>query len=87
MRILLDGENGEAYNVATPDTYISVKDLAKFVIGKFSPVNKVICEGKDVEKYPPVSKVRMSASKLIALGWKPYYDLEKMFNRLIQWYK
>lgn len=87
LRILLDGENGEAYNVATPDTYISVKDLAKFVIGKFSPVNKVICEGKDVEKYPPVSKVRMSASKLIALGWKPYYDLEKMFNRLIQWYK
>ena len=73
--------------MSTPDTYISVKDLANFVIGKFSPVNKVICEGKDVEKYPPVSKVRMSASKLIALGWKPYYDLEKMFNRLIQWYK
>ena len=56
-------------------------------VAMIEKVNKVICEGKDVEKYPPVSKVRMSASKLIALGWKPYYDLEKMFNRLIQWYK
>lgn len=87
LRILLDGEDGEVYNVANPETYISVKDLSTFVIGKFSPTNKVVCECKDVDKYPPISKVRMATSKLMTLGWKPYYDLEKMFNRLIQWYK
>ena len=87
LRILLDGENGEAYNVATPDTYISVKGLAEFVMDRFSPTSKVICECRDVDKFPPVSKVRMSASKLIALGWKPYYNLERMYSRLLQWYK
>lgn len=87
LRILLNGKDGEAYNVANPSTYISVKDMAELVLDKFSPKNKVICECKDVDKYPPISKVRMSAEKLMSLGWKPSYNLEKMFSRLIQWYK
>lgn len=87
LRILLDGENGEVYNVANPSTYISVKGLAEFVLDRFSPNRKVICECNDVDKFPPISKVRMSVSKLLALGWKPYYNLERMYSRLLQWYK
>lgn len=38
------GENGEAYNVANEDTYISVRDMAEMVLDAFSPSNKVFVE-------------------------------------------
>lgn len=38
------GENGEAYNMANEDTYISVRDMAEMVLDAFSPSNKVLVE-------------------------------------------
>lgn len=87
LRILLFGKNGDAYNVANEDTYISVRDMAELVLKTFSPNNKVLVELKDCCIYPPATKVKMTTYKLEALGWRPRYDLKQMYNRLICWYK
>lgn len=84
LRILLLGENGEAYNVANEDTYISVRDMAEMVLDAFSPSNKVLVDTGDSSIYPPTTKVKMKTDKLESLGWTPRYDLKHMFERLIE---
>ena len=87
LRILLFGGNGEAYNVANEQTYISVKDMAECVLNLYSPENHVKVGMGDVSCYPPATKTKMSSDKLKKLGWHPSYDLIEMFSRLISWYK
>lgn len=81
--ILLKGKDGEAYNVANQDTYISIREMAEFLRDNFNPQIKVIVEEHPEMGYAPVTKLHLSSEKLMALGWKPQYDLKEMFSRLI----
>ena len=83
LYILLKGKSGEAYNVANPDTYISIRDLAEFVKQHFNPSINVRVEQNDNMGYAPVTKLCLSVQKLMALGWQPRYGLKEMFERLI----
>lgn len=82
--ILLKGEKGEAYNVANEDTYISIKDMAKFLRDNFNPQIHVIVEEHPEMGYAPITKLHLSSEKLMKLGWKPQYDLKEMFGRLVE---
>lgn len=83
LTILLKGQNGEAYNVANQDTYISIREMAEFLRDNFNPNVKVVIEEHSEMGYAPVTKLHLSVEKLMALGWKPRYDLKEMFSRLI----
>lgn len=83
LYILLKGKNGIAYNVANEDTYISVKDLAEYLKQNFNSKVNVRIELNNDMGYAPVTKLRLSSQKLMALGWKPRYSLKEMFERLI----
>lgn len=84
LTILLKGNNGEAYNVANQDTYISIRDMAEFVRQNFNPRIKVVIEEQSDMGYAPVTKLHLSSEKLAALGWKPKYNLYGMFSNLIK---
>lgn len=83
LQILFKGNLGEAYNVANEATYISAYDMALFLRDNFNPSINVRVELKDNMGYAPVTKLRLSTRKLEALGWKPEYDLKKIFESLI----
>lgn len=84
LTILLKGTNGEAYNVANQDTYISIRDMAEFLRENFNPrINVVITENSGMG-YAPVTKLHLSSGKLAALGWKPKLDLFTMFDRYLK---
>lgn len=83
LTILLKGANGEAYNVANQDTYISIREMAVFLRDNFNPQIKVVTEEHPEMGYAPVTKLHLSSEKLMALGWMPQFDLKKLFNRLI----
>lgn len=83
LTILLKGQNGEVYNVANQDTYISIREMAEFLCVNFNPNVKVSVEEHPEMGYAPVTKLNLSAEKLMALGWRPRYDLKEMFSRLI----
>lgn len=83
LYILIKGKNGESYNVANDDTYISIKELAYFLRDEFNPSIKVRFEKNTEMKYAPTTKLKLSSEKLRQLGWKPLYGLKEMFERLI----
>ena len=83
--ILLRGQNGEAYNVANPDTYISIRNLAEFMKQHFNPAIDVRYELNENMGYAPVTKLRLSVERLSTLGWQPLYGLKDLFERLIQY--
>lgn len=84
LTILLKGSNGEAYNVANQDTYISIREMAEFLRDNFNPNINVIIEDHPEMGYAPVTKLHLSSEKLMSLGWAPLYDLKEMFGRLIE---
>ena len=84
LYILLRGEDGSTYNVANEDTYISIKELADYLRTNFNQDVNVRIELNESMGYAPVTKLRLSSQKLMALGWQPRYGLKEMFERLIK---
>lgn len=87
LYILLLGEEGESYNVANTQTYISAKELAYFVKSQFNPDIKVYVESRTCNEYAPSTKLRLSTKKLEKLGWYPHNDLLLIYQKLILFLK
>ena len=87
LYVLLKGEKGAAYNVANPDTYISIKNMANFVCDNFNRSGKVVIQPNEGYGYAPMTKLRLNTSKLYALGWIPRYGLKEIFGRLISYFR
>ena len=85
LYILLRGKDGEAYNVANEETYVSARGMADFLRDNFNHSIQVRVELNDQMGYAPASKLPLSAEKLQALGWQPRYDLKHIFERLTQY--
>ena len=81
--VLHKGKSGEVYNVAREDSYISVRDMAKFVQDNFNPSGKVVCHLRDDMGYAPTTRLKLCTDKLEMLGWKAKYDLYDMFENII----
>lgn len=81
--IILKGNRGEAYNIANDKTFISVYELAEFVIRNFNENINIRVEEKKMG-YAPDTRVNLDTRKLRELGWDSQYDLYQMFERLIK---
>ncbi|SEL81857.1 Nucleoside-diphosphate-sugar epimerase [Butyrivibrio sp. ob235] len=81
---LLYGENGEAYNIADPDSDITLKDMANVIADYVG--TKVIFELPDATEaagYSKATKAMLDSAKLKNLGWKAEYDMKKGLTRTI----
>lgn len=87
LYLLFRGTDGEAYNVANSDSYISIRDMAQMLVDTFNPLCKVVIEMKEDMGYAPVTQLNLNTDKLEALGWEPYYSLKDMFSTLIDYYR
>lgn len=85
LYILLKGEAGESYNVATPGTYVSIRELAEAFRDEVNPAIKVVTELQPGGGYAPETRVNLDPSRLLALGWQPRYGLRKMIRRLVDY--
>lgn len=86
LTILLLGENSEAYNIVNPEMHTTIRDMARMVCEKFGRgATKVIFDipPENVYGYAPDTKMKLSADKLISLGWKPQIGLEEAYRRMI----
>ena len=85
LKALLDGENGEAYNIADESGDIMLKDLAE-VIARIKD-KKVVFEIPDAIEatgYSKATKARLDGSKLKQLGWEPQYDIRTGMERTVR---
>lgn len=84
LTVLLNGENGEAYNISDIASDIMLKDLAG-IIADYTG-RKVIFEIPDeVERagYSTATKARLDSTKLQKLGWKAKYSISEGIERTI----
>lgn len=84
LYILLLGQSGEAYNVANPDTYMTVRELAEFLCKEFNPRCKVVVKLNNTVGYAPETHTNLCIDKLMKLGWRPEYNLKSMFCQLLR---
>lgn len=76
--LLLDGEKGNAYNVAHSESNISIRQLAELIAEKTH--RKVVFDIPDDAHQgntTPITKATFNTDKLEALGWKPLFGIEE----------
>lgn len=84
LYILMRGENGEAYNVANEQTYISARGMAEYLKNYFNSNINVRVELNDNMGYAPATKLQLATQKLKSLGWTPQYQLYDILGNLIK---
>lgn len=87
FHILLKGSSGSAYNVANESSYISIRHMAEFVRLHFAPQIKVEIIPQQGFGYAPTTRLKLDCTQLKQLGWTPHYDLQMMFQNLIEYLK
>lgn len=77
ITILLKGEACQAYNIANPDCAVSIREYAE-AMARIAGVRIAFDLPPEQERrgYSKVTRAVLNADKLLALGWRPRYDLE-----------
>lgn len=88
LKIVVDGEPGQAYNIANMNTEISIKDLAERFIALYpeSGTKLVFDPADDIAKlgYNGTMRNVLNSRKLMDLGWTPKYGLDEMIGHLME---
>jgi nucleoside-diphosphate-sugar epimerase len=82
IKILLDGIDGEAYNVAAEDEGLTLGQYAEYIArlaGK-----KVVYELEDNQNVSKATYALMNCDKLKALGWKSNYSVSDGLTRTFE---
>lgn len=84
LTVLLQGENGEAYNIADDASDIMLKDLAAIIAETAG--KKVVFELPDAVEsagYSKATKARLNSDKLQKLGWSAHYNIKSGIQRTV----
>ena len=83
--ILLNGTNAEVYNIANPDSIISIANYAK-ELAELANVKVKFEIPDDIEAkgYSKQADSILNAEKLIKLGWHPVYNIKDGLRNTIQ---
>lgn len=84
--VLLNGNKGEAYNIANSMTEISISGLAEYIKELTGNSININYEIADINKYGynPETRTVLDTSKIEVLGWSPIFDLKEMLQNLIE---
>ena len=74
---LLNGQNGETYNISNNDCAITIRGFAE-AIAKHAGIKVVIDESVKPQNtnYLGARLIKLDTSKIQALGWMPRYDID-----------
>lgn len=77
LLVLLDGENGEAYNIANETEPTTIKNLAELLLKLFPEKNlKIEYVIPETNKgYTNYERIRLDTKKIEQLGWNPVVSL------------
>lgn len=84
IKTMLDGKNGEAYNIADSKSNIKLKDLAHLVSSKAEKsVIFKLPETTEAKGYSKSTVALLDSEKINNLGWKPKYTIEEGVERTL----
>ena len=84
LKIMLDGNSGEAYNITDINSAITLADLAG-ILAEIAGTNVIFELPDEVEKagYSTATKAVLDASKLEKLGWKAKVHMREGLERTV----
>jgi len=88
--LLKKGISGECYTVANETSSMRIKDMAELVANCVADGKMRVVVDIPADKqfgYAPDVKLKLDASKLRSLGWKPQINLEESYKRMIRCWK
>lgn len=86
LTVLASGEAAGVYNVANPDTYCSIFEMADMVLREFGSPDASVVFGSDPDRektFREVDDIQLDVSRLRGLGWKPTQGLRDMYGQLL----
>lgn len=77
LKVLIRGEECQAYNISNPDSIISIRELAE-ILSRAGNVElkKEIPTATEKKGFNPMSNSSLASAKLLGLGWKGCFDAE-----------
>lgn len=88
--LLKKGISGECYTVANETSSMRIKDMAELVANCVADGKIRVVVDIPADKqfgYAPDVNLKLDASKLRSLGWKPQINLEESYKRLIKYWQ
>lgn len=86
--VLLNGKNGEAYNIGNPSGAISILELSKLLVELFPEKALSVIENEQMENgeylKSTIKRNSPDISKVKVLGWNPKYSIEEGFYRTVK---
>ncbi len=81
---MLNGTNGEAYNIANTDSRVTIAEFADILANK-ADVDCIIKTPNESERkeHTPIEYAVLDASKLELLGWRGKYDIDKGIENML----
>lgn len=87
LKILLDGKNGESYNVGNNKEYVSIRELAELLVSLFPEKKLKLSVSARIESgyqsIPENQSIPLDIKKLNKLGWVPTVTIKEGFYRTI----
>ena len=91
FKVLLEGENGEAYNIGNPNEEYSILELAEIMISLYPEkklkVVKRLSQYNNSYLKSTLTRNSSNIDKMNRLNWKPVVSVNDGFKRTIQSYK
>lgn len=85
LYVLLNGENGVAYNISNESCNVHLKDFALYC-AEWAGKNVVFDLPSETEQkgFSIATQAVLDNTRLIKLGWKPIYDMKEALRRTLQ---
>jgi len=85
---ILRGIPGQAYTIANPETYCSIREMAEMVIAGLTDSDIQVVIGSDETSsksgYADTLYMDLDVHKIESLGWRPMVGLIDMYSRMIR---
>lgn len=90
LTVLVNGENGQAYNIGNPNEEYSIKELAHILVNLYPELNLEVVMNKPADSnylQSPILRNSPDIAKAKKLGWEPVMTVKEGFKRTIESFK
>ena len=81
IKVLLDGKSGDAYNVSDDDEGVTLGGYAEYIAGLAGKKVVFDLSGNNNKGVSKSVRALIDTSKLVAIGWKPFYGVKSALKR------
>lgn len=88
IKLLIWGQNGDAYNIANEQSHMQIREMAEMVANKVAAGRiKVVYEIQFQNAYAKDTRMKMNTDKIKKIGWSPEISLYDTYIRMIDYIK